>query len=303
MSHSSGRRKALKNIALGTSGVSLGLAALGCKDVKSEEKAVAAIPIKEAALKGNINHSACYWCYNNIPLDEFAKDAAGLGLKAIDLLTPQEWDIVEKHGLKCSVATDNFASITDGFNDRKNHALLQEQYKDLIIKAGDRNIPFVICFSGSQRNLSDEEGLSNCAMGLEPLVKLAEEKGVVLIMELLNSKVNHPDYQCDKTPWGVQLCDKIGSDNFKLLYDIYHMQIMEGDVIATIRDNHQYIAHYHTGGVPGRNEINDSQELNYAAIMKAIVETGFKGYVAQEFVPTYTDKIAALKEGVHICDV
>ena len=161
----------------------------------------------------------------------------------------------------------------------------------------------LICFSGNRNGLDDETGLDNCAVGLEPLVKLAERHGIVLHMELLNSKVDHEDYQCDHTPWGVRLSEKLGSPNFKLLYDIYHMQIMEGDIIRTIRDYSDYIAHYHTGGVPGRREINDTQELNYPAIMKAIVDTGFEGYVAQEFIPSYDDKLAALKEGVMICDV
>lgn len=302
MSDPKGRRKALKNIALGTSGIGLGFAALSCDT--QEKKETATKPIKEPqALKGNINHSVCYWCYNTIPLDKFAQEVAALGMPAIDLLNPGEWDVVEQYGIKCSVATDSFASITDGFNDPANHSKLQEQYTELIHKAADRNIPHVICFSGDQRELSDEEGLENCVKGLAPLVEIAQERGITLIMELLNSKVNHPDYQCDHTPWGVKLCKRLNSDHFKLLYDIYHMQIMEGDIIATIKDYHQYIAHYHTGGVPGRNEINNSQELNYPAIMKAILETGYQGYVAQEFVPTYDNKIAALREGIYICDV
>ncbi|PHQ29814.1 hydroxypyruvate isomerase family protein [Leeuwenhoekiella nanhaiensis] len=302
MGHSNGRRTALKNIALATSGASLGLTALSCK-TETKEEPEELLREEAIALKGNINHAACYWCYGSMPLESFAQGAAAIGLKGIDLLKPEEWDTVEQYGLKCSVATDTFANIENGFNDPANHADLQAKYAGLIDKAAAKGIKNVIVFSGNRRELSDEEGIANCAEGLQPLVKQAEEKGVILIMELLNSKVDHKDYQCDHTAWGAQLCERIGSEHFKLLYDIYHMQIMEGDVIRTIRDYNQYIAHYHTGGVPGRNEINDSQELNYPAIMKAILDTGYTGYVAQEFIPTYDDKLAALREGVRICDV
>ena len=301
MSHSKSRRNALKNIALTTGGVSLGLSALSCKETSEEYEQVAAE--EEQALKGNINHSACYWCYNSFPLDAFAKDAAELGLKGIDLLKPEEWETAAKYGLECAVATESFASITNGFNDPANHKELQEKYARLIDQASEAGIKNVIVFSGNKRELSEEEGLANCAEGLAPLVKQAEEKNVVLIMELLNSKIDHADYQCDNTPWGVALCERLGSEHFKLLYDIYHMQIMEGDVIRTIQDYNQYFAHYHTGGVPGRNEITEVQELNYPAIMRAIKDTGYTGFVAQEFIPTYPDKIAALKEGIRICDV
>ncbi|MDT0644343.1 TIM barrel protein [Zunongwangia sp. F363] len=289
------RRQAIKNLALGSGALSLGgLTFASAQDAESENL---------EKLKGNVKHSACRWCYNDIPLEAFAQESAELGLKGIDLLRPSEWDTVEKYGLECSMATDDFANIEHGFNDPKNHKKLQSAYKPLIDKAAEHGIKNVICFSGNKRRLSKAEGLENCAVGLTPLLKYARDKDVNLVMELLNSKVNHPDYQCDHTKWGAELCEKMGMDNFKLLYDIYHMQIMEGDVIRTITNNHQYINHYHTGGVPGRHEINDSQELNYPAIIKAILEIGFDGYIAQEFVPTYSDKMAALKEGVMICDV
>ena len=302
MSHSKSRRNALKNIALTTGGVSLGISALSCKDANQDKPQATAVE-EDQALKGNINHSACYWCYNSFPLEEFAQEAAALGLKGIDLLKPEEWETAKKYGLECAVATESFASITNGFNDPENHKPLQEQYAKLIDQASEAGIKNVIVFSGNKRELSEEEGLVNCAEGLAPLVKQAEEKNVVLIMELLNSKIDHADYQCDNTPWGVALCERLGSEHFKLLYDIYHMQIMEGDVIRTIQDYHQYFAHYHTGGVPGRNEITEVQELNYPAIMRAIKDTGYNGFVAQEFIPTYPDKIKALKEGIKICDV
>ncbi|MGB8374304.1 MAG: TIM barrel protein [Salegentibacter sp.] len=288
------RRDALKTFAL-TSGV------LGLGSVFSSFAAIDLIDRKK--LKNNINHSVCRWPYNDIPLETFAAECRNLGLTGMDLLTPSEWETAERYGIQCTMATDSFASITDGFNEPRNHQPLQEKYKGLIDKASEKGIKNVICFSGNRRGLDKETGLENCAVGLTPLLKYAEERKVNLVMELLNSKVNHPDYQCDHTTWGVALVDKIGMPNFKLLYDIYHMQIMEGDVIATITKYKDYIDHYHTGGVPGRHEINDSQELNYAAIMRAIVDNGFDGYVAQEFVPTYPDKIKALKEGIEICDV
>ncbi|WP_271764840.1 hydroxypyruvate isomerase family protein [Aquimarina algiphila] len=290
------RRQAVKNISLsiGAIGLSGSIVANCVEDQKTN--------IQED-LKGNINHSACRWCYQDIPLQEFARKGKEMGLKAIDLLKPDEWKIVREAGLECSLATDTFASITDGFNDPKNHEALQKQYLTLISEASNAGIKQVIVFSGNRNGISDEEGWEQCAKGLDVLVKHAEKNNVTLIMELLNSKVDHKDYQCDLTPWGVALVDKIGSSNFKLLYDIYHMQIMEGDIIATIRKYTEYIAHYHTGGVPGRHEINRSQELNYPAIMQAALTTGFKGYVAQEFIPTYDDKLSALQEGIMICDV
>ncbi len=294
------RRQAVKNISLSIGAIGLsGSVAASC--VKDKKEKVSDAFQKD--LKGNIHHSACRWCYQKIPLPEFAEKGKEIGLKAIDLLKPDEWKTITDKGLDCSLATDTFASITDGFNDPKNHEKLQKQYHKLISEASHAGIKQVIVFSGNRNSISNEYGLEHCAVGLDALVKHAEKNKVTLIMELLNSKVDHKDYQCDHTSWGVSLVDKIGSPNFKLLYDIYHMQIMEGDIIATIKKYSDYIAHYHTGGVPGRNEINDTQELNYPAIMQAIHATGFKGYVAQEFIPTYDDKLKALKEGITICDI
>jgi hydroxypyruvate isomerase len=197
-------------------------------------------------------------------------------------------------------------SLTEGFNDPKFHEQLIKDYTEVIPlmqKAGYKNL---ICFSGNRNGMDDETGLKNCVAGLQKLLPLAEKNGVIIQMELLNSKINHKDYMCDRTAWGVELCKRLGSENFKLLYDIYHMQVDEGDVIHTIQTYHPYIGHYHTAGVPGRHEIDDTQELYYPAIMKAILATGFKDYVAQEFVPTgkeTKDKIAALKKAVKICDI
>ncbi|MGB8704928.1 MAG: TIM barrel protein [Gillisia sp.] len=291
------RREVIKNLGLASGAISLGGILPSFASEVSEKKNTS------LAFETKVNHSVCRWPYSDIPLDSFAKSCAEMGIKAIDLLKPSEWDTVEKEGLVCSLATDDFADIKNGFNEKANHSRLQNLYKDLIDKASDHGIKQVICFSGNKRQLDDKTGMENCAVGLTPLLDYAENKNVELIMELLNSKVDHIDYQCDHTKWGVTLCDMIQAPNFSLLYDIYHMQIMEGDIIRSIRDNHQYLTHFHTGGVPGRNEINDSQELNYSAIVEAIVETGYNGFIAQEFVPTYPDKLKALKEAISICTV
>lgn len=254
-------------------------------------------------LSGKINHSVCRWCYGDIPLEAFCEAAQDMGIKSIELTTPDEWPILQKYKLSCAMATHKDFSLTEGFNKVENHAHLQKTYLKLVDQAADAGLKNVIVFSGNRNGMGDEEGLENCAKGLDKVLKHAQKRGITIQMELLNSRVNHPDYQCDHTEWGVALAKKTGHENFKLLYDIYHMQIMEGDIIATIRKHKDFIGHYHTGGVPGRNEINDSQELYYPAIMKAILETGFEGFVAQEFVPTRKDKLESLKEGIGICDV
>lgn len=259
--------------------------------------------VLSAELKNNINHSVCQWCYGSIPLEEFAKSAKDMGIKSIELLGPSQWPLIQKYGLTCAMAYVSDLGLTKGFNDPTLHEKLIKDYSENIPKAADAGLKSVICFSGNANGLSSEQGLENCARGLEPIIKAAQKYNITVTMELLNSKVDHKDYQCDHTEWGVKLCEKLGSPNFKLLYDIYHMQIMEGDVIATIRKHKNYIGHYHTGGVPGRNEIDETQELYYPAIMKAIVDTGFKGFVAQEFIPKRPDKLASLKQGVGICDV
>lgn len=254
-------------------------------------------------LKGNINHSVCQWCYNHMPLEELVVAAKGMGITSIDLLRADQWPVAIKHDLTCAMGYATDFGLTKGFNDPSLHEKMQKDFEVAIPKAVAAGIKNLICFSGNSNGISSEKGLENCARGLEPIVKLAAKNNITICMELLNSKVDHKDYQCDHTPWGVQLCDKIGSDNFKLLYDIYHMQIMEGDVIATITKYKDYIAHYHTAGVPGRHEIDESQELYYPAIMKAILKTGFKGFVAQEFIPTADDKLASLRDAVLLCDV
>lgn len=256
-----------------------------------------------ANLKGKVNHSVCRWCYNSIPLEDLCKAAKNIGLTSIELTGPDEWPVLKKYGLTSAMPNGAGMGIEKGFNDPRYHDELVASYEAIIPKVAKAGLNQIICFSGNRNGLDDEKGIENCAIGLKRLMPVAEKHKVTIVMELLNSKVNHKDYQCDKTPWGAALCEAVGSERFKLLYDIYHMQIMEGDVIATIKKYHPYISHYHTGGVPGRNEIDESQELYYPAIMKAIVDTGFKGYVAQEFIPKREDKIASLKQGVEICDV
>lgn len=257
-------------------------------------------------LKNNIKHSVCKWCYDSIPFDEFCAAAKKMGIQAVDLVSPKDWPTLKKYDLYSAMCNGAELNLVDGFNDKQFHPELVKRYTEyipLMVKEGYKN---VICFSGSRRGKDDETGLNNCVEGLKKILPLAEKNKVFVVMELLNSKIDHKDYQCDKSAWGIELVKRVGSENFKLLYDIYHMQIDEGDVIRTIRDNHQYFAHYHTGGVPGRHEINDSQELYYPAIMQAIVETGFQGYVAQEFIPSKKEKehqLAALQSAVHICDV
>jgi hydroxypyruvate isomerase len=259
--------------------------------------------ILEEKLKGKVNHSVCRWCYNDIPLEELCKAARKIGIASIELVGPEEWPILQKYGLTSALPWGAGKGIAEGFNNPAYHDELVASYEAIIPKVANAGLSQIICFSGNRNGLDDEKGIENCAVGLKRLMPIAEKYKVTLVMELLNSKVNHPDYQCDRTAWGAALCDKVGSDNFKLLYDIYHMQIMEGDVIATIQKYQKYISHYHTGGVPGRNEIDDSQELNYPAIIKAIVETGYKGFVAQEFIPKRENKIESLSQGVRICDV
>ncbi|BDC52728.1 hydroxypyruvate isomerase [Bryobacterales bacterium F-183] len=259
------------------------------------------------AAGNSVNHSVCKWCYAKTPLETLCQSAKDIGLSSIELLGPSDWPMLQKYGLTCAMATnptvDGLGGITKAFNRIEHHDKLVAAYEDYIPKAAAAGLKNVICFSGNRDGMPDEKGMENCAIGLKRLMPIAEKHKITLVMELLNSKVNHPDYMCDHTEWGVAMCKKVGSENIKLLYDIYHMQIMEGDVIATIKKHNPYIAHYHTGGVPGRHEIDDSQELYYPAIVKAIVETGFKGFVGQEFVPARPDALASLKQGVQICNV
>jgi hydroxypyruvate isomerase len=250
--------------------------------------------------KGNIKQSICRWCYGSIPLEKLAAEAVKIGYKSIELLTIEECKVIKPFGLTSAMI--RCKSIPDGLNRKENHDWIEKELVTHIEFAAEEGMPNVICMSGNRRGMSDEEGLQNCAIGLKRVVGLAEKKKVTICMEGLNSKVDHKDYMYDYTKWGVTLAKKVGSPRFKLLYDIYHMQIMEGDVIRTIKDDKEFIAHFHTGGVPGRNEIDDTQELHYPAIVKAILDTGFTGYIAQEFIPK-RDPIQSLAQGFRICDV
>jgi len=257
-------------------------------------------------LKNNINHSVCQWTYSHIPLEALCSMVKKIGFSAIDLIGPNDWQVLKKYGIDSSMCNGAEIGLTKGWNDAQYHGQLIKNYMDhidLVAAAGYKNL---ICFSGNRDGKDDETGMNTCITGLKKIIGFAEKKGVVLQMELFNSKVDHKDYMCDKSAWGVELCKKLDSPNFKLLYDIYHMQINEGDIIRTIQRDHIYFGHYHTAGVPGRHEIDDSQELYYPAIMKAILSTGYKGYVAQEFIPTSTsekEKEKALQKAIKICDV
>ncbi|MDO9551214.1 hydroxypyruvate isomerase family protein [Rhodonellum sp.] len=289
------RRNTLKKIA-GTTALTFLGASISQRIQASEDN-------MPQGLKGRINHSVCRWCYNDIELEDLCKAANEIGLTSIELVGPEEWPMLKKYGLTSAMPWGAGMGIEKGFNNPEFHDELVKSYEEMIPKVAAAGFKQIICFSGNRKGLDDQKGIENCAMGLKRLMPTAEKHGVIMCMELLNSKVNHKDYQADHTVWGAEMCKAVGSENIKLLYDVYHMQIMEGDVIATINKFHPYISHYHTGGVPGRNEIDETQELYYPAIMKAILETGYKGFVGQEFIPKRPDKLASLKQGVEICDV
>jgi len=294
ISHTS-RRGALKKMA--------GTVALSTMGLSLSQRVSAAEMVLPEKLRGRVNHSVCRWCYKDISLEDLCKAANDIGIKSIELTGPEEWPILKKYGLVSAMPWGAGMGIEKGFNNPDYHDELVKSYEEIIPKVAEAGLDQIICFSGNRKGLSDEQGIENCAIGLKRLMPTAEKHNVTMSMELLNSKVNHPDYQCDRTAWGAALADQVGSERFKLLYDIYHMQIMEGDVIATIKKFHPYISHYHTGGVPGRNEIDETQELYYPAIIKAILDTGYTGYIGQEFIPKREDQIASLKQGVEICDV
>lgn len=290
------RRKAIKNLVFsGTAVIAApSLALAGCHAQPATK------------LSNKIHHSVCRWTYDFLPLEELCGVVKEIGFAAIDLVGPKEWNVLKKHGVFSSMCNGAEISLTKGWNDKQYHSTLVKNYTDHINHVADAGYTNLICFSGNRNGMDDETGLKNSVDGLHKILSLAEKRGVIIQMELFNSKVNHPDYMADNSAWGIELCKRLASSNFKLLYDIYHMQISEGDIIRTIRDNHQFFGHYHTAGVPGRNEIDETQELFYPAIMRAIANTGFTGFVAQEFIPkgkTKEEKIAALKQAIETCDV
>jgi hydroxypyruvate isomerase len=260
-----------------------------------------AAQVKPVERKGRLKQSVCRWCYGKIPIEDFARESARLGLKSIDLSPQTEWPVLKKYGLIPTMIGGG-TTIPDGFNRKENHEGIEQRFRESVKNAVEFGAPSIIVFSGNRKGMSDEEGLENCAIGVKRVIKMAEDANVLVCMELLNSKVNHPDYMCDHTKWGVELVRRVDSPRFKLLYDIYHMQIMEGDVIRTMRENVQYIGHLHTGGNPGRNELDDTQEMNYKGIARAVVEMGFQGYFAHEFIPK-RDPLTSLSEAVDLCDV
>ncbi len=263
----------------------------------------------DTKLKGNIKHSVSRWCYGSIPLEELCQICKDLGIKSIELVGPEEWPTLNKYGLTSAMGWGNWpkgTGLENFLNKTENHDALVAFYTELIPQAASMGINNLICFSGNRRGLSDYQGLLNCQKGLKRIMPIAEKNNVTITMELLSSRDSHPDYQCDNVEWGAVLCEMVGSERFKLLYDIFHMQSMHGDHIRNIRRYGKYISHYHTGGMPGRREIDDTQEIYYPAIMKALVDSGYKGYVGQEFTPTPKDRagiVDSLRKAILICDV
>jgi hydroxypyruvate isomerase len=256
----------------------------------------------DIARKGRIRQSVCQWCYRQMSIDQLAQSAASIGLRGVDLLQPDDYEIPRRCGLVCTMGYAGGGEINKALNRTENHAAIEQAFRANIPRAAKAGVPNVITFSGNRAGLSDDEGARNTVAGLNRLKKIAEDHGVTICLELLNSKRDHHDYMCDHTAWGVRVAQEVNSPNVKLLYDIYHMQIMEGDLIETISTNIQWIGHFHTGGVPGRHELNGTQEIQWDAVMRAIADSGFRGYVAHEFIPT-ADPLASLKSAADLCDV
>ena len=252
--------------------------------------------------KGRLRQSVCRWCYAKIPLPELFTAVAAMGLTAVDLLTEKEWPIAREHGLICSMGSGAGGTIADGLNVKANHEKILADLTRAIPIAAAQKVPNLITFFGNRRGMGDAEAAANCIDALNRIKRVAEEHGVTICVELLNSKVDHKDYQGDRSAFGVGIVKAVDSPRVKLLYDIYHMQIMEGDLIRTIKENGQYFAHFHTGGVPGRHELDDTQEVNWRTVATAIAESGFQGYVAHEFIPV-RDPLTSLREAVALCDV
>jgi len=296
--HKLSRRTAIKGISAGAAiaGAFGGFTSLGRAKDKAE---------LYKTRSGRINQSVIYWCFKPMPVEELAEHAAEMGMKSVELVTPEYWPMLKKLGLVCAMTPSH--GFAKGFAHKEEHAECLEVLRKRIDDSADAGFPSVITFSGFRKGISDEEGMKNMVEGLKQIVGHAEKKKVTLCLEMLNSRVNiemkgHPDYFCDRIETAVEVCKQVASERMKVLFDIYHVQIMEGDLIARIRQFHPFVGHYHTAGVPGRNELDDAQEINYAAVMRVIAETGYKGYVGQEFIPT-RDKVVALNEAVKLCDV
>jgi len=254
------------------------------------------------APQGRLKQSVARWCYNSLSLDQLCRAAADMGLAGVDLVAPEDAPTLKKYGLVPSMILPGGGTIPDGLNRLENHARIEEEFRSRIPQAAAAGAPNIITFSGNRRGLSDEQGIQNCVFGLNRVKRIAEDHGVTICLELLNSKIDHKDYQCDHTAWGLEVVKRVDSPRVKLLYDIYHMQIMEGDIIRTVREHIAWIAHFHTGGVPGRHELDDTQELNWRTIARAIADLGFSGYFAHEFVPLH-DPLTSLRQAVDLCTV
>jgi hydroxypyruvate isomerase len=289
-----------ENLSRRNFGIAAAAGAIASSEFASPSAVAATVVPSTDTKKGRLQQSACKWCYSKWSLDQMCETAVKLGLVGIDLLTPSDFPTLKKHKLVCTMVSSH--SLTDGLCDEKYHEVALTKLNEMIEATSTAGFRNVICFSGNARGIDRKTGLKNCAAALKKIVGVAEKKNVILNMELLNSRVNHPDYMCDRSDWGIELVKEVGSNNFKLLFDIYHMQIMEGDIIRSIRDNHQYFGHYHTAGNPGRNELNDQQELLYPPIARAIAETGFDGYFAHEFIPK-GDPMAGLADAIRQCIV
>jgi hydroxypyruvate isomerase len=291
------RRRALKRVT--------GAMAFGALSSLPELGAAGTDPNFYCAKNNRIHQSVIHWCYKPMKVEELAAHAARMGLKSVELVLPEHWPILKKLGLVCAISPSH--GFAKGFARKEFHQECLQTLRKSIDDSAEANFPNVITFSGFRRGISDEEGMANMVNGLKQIVGHAEKKNVTICLEMLNSRVNeemkgHPDYFCDKIEMAVQVCRQIGSERMKVLFDIYHVQIMEGDIISRIKQYHPYIGHYHTGGVPGRGELDEKQEINYSAVMNSIIHTGYKGYVGQEFIPT-RNKITSLNEAVKLCDV
>ena len=286
------RRLELNRRSLLAAGVAAGAAALLPDALRAEA----------VARKGRIHQSVCRWCYPKMTVEELSEYGAQIRLKAVDLLQPAEWEIPRRYGLVCAMGYAGGGEIAEAMNRTENHAAIEAAFRKNIPLAAKAGVTSVITFSGNRKGMADEEGLRNCVIGLNRVKKIAEDNGVTICLELLNSKVDHHDYMADHTAWGVRLMEAVDSPRVRLLYDIYHMQIMEGDLVRTIRENVRWIGHFHTGGVPGRHELDETQEVQWATVMRAIAESGYQGYVAHEFLPV-GDAKTSLRQAVELCDV
>jgi hydroxypyruvate isomerase len=299
------RRRLLQGAA-GAATLAAGLPALGqVARRRGRAAAPSARPAGSVITKGRINQSVCQWCFNSIPLETLAQNCKAMGMKSIELVAPKDWPILKKHGLICALASSH--DLTVGFNDKDHHALCIDKVKESIDACAAAGFPTVITFSGLRKGIPDDVGVANAVEGLKKVVGYAEQKKVTLCLEVLNSRVDvemkgHPDYMCDKVEWAAEVCKQVASPRMTILFDIYHVQVMQGDIITRIKQVHEYVGHYHVAGVPGRNEMDDNQELNYPPILRTIVETGYKGYVGIEFIPT-RDPMQSLREAVKLCDV